>query len=88
MATSIDSLKRMVCAIITTHVAEISCEECFQHIERFAELTLCDGKACTVLPLVDDHLEHCADCREEFEALLTALRSGATPPVRRTDTNS
>ena len=84
MGTDIDTLKRIVCAIITTHVTEIGCEECFQHIERFAELTLCDSDARAaraVLPLVDDHLRHCADCREEFEALLAALRAGAPPSV-------
>ena len=91
MATHIDMLKRMVCAIITTHVTEISCEDCFQHIEYFAELTLCDGGArCAraVLPLVDDHMRHCADCREEFEALLAALRTAASPSVQQADTSS
>ncbi len=33
------------------------------------------------MPLAQDHLEKCGDCREEYEALLTALRAeqGWTP---------
>jgi predicted anti-sigma-YlaC factor YlaD len=71
----IDLIKRIVCEIITTHIDEITCEECFKHIERFAELTLTGGDAHMVLPLVHDHLQHCADCREEFDALCSALNS-------------
>jgi hypothetical protein len=26
------------------------------------------------MPLVQDHLEHCGECRQEFEALLMALQ--------------
>ena len=91
MATNIDMLKQMVCAIITTHVTEITCEECFKHIERFAELTLSGGDARTAraeMPLIDDHLQHCADCREEFEALLVALRAAASPSAPHLSANT
>jgi predicted anti-sigma-YlaC factor YlaD len=75
----VDLIKRVVCEIITTHLDEISCEECFKHVGRFAELTLSGQDASTTMPLIHEHLELCADCRAEFEALLSAL--GATPSV-------
>jgi predicted anti-sigma-YlaC factor YlaD len=34
-----------------------------------------DRKAAEAMPLVQDHLERCGDCREEFETLLAALRA-------------
>jgi hypothetical protein len=73
----IDLLKRMVCEIITTHLDEIGCEECYGYVERFAELTLSGEDPGGTLPSVHDHLQHCADCRQESEALLSAL--SATP---------
>jgi hypothetical protein len=69
----IDLIKRIVCQVITTHLDEISCEECFKRVGRFAELMLSGQDASTTMPSVHDHLETCADCREEFEALLSAL---------------
>ncbi len=38
---------------------------------------LAGKNAAEALPLVQDHLERCGDCREEFEALLAALQAEA-----------
>jgi predicted anti-sigma-YlaC factor YlaD len=60
---------------MTAHPNELGCDECFEQIDRFVEMTL-DGKSAEeALPLVQDHLERCGECREEFEALLDALRT-------------
>jgi len=67
----------MLREIVTTRPDEIGCDECFQQVDRFVELML-DGKnAAEALPLVQDHLERCRDCREEYEALLAALKAVA-----------
>ena len=71
----VDLIKRIVCEIITIRLDEISCEECFRHVGRFAELTLSGPDASTTMPPVHEHLKLCADCREEFEALLSALNA-------------
>jgi len=69
------ALKRMVHNVLTTRPDEIGCGECFEQLDRFIELTLAGRNAAEALPLVQDHLERCRDCREEFEALLVALRA-------------
>ena len=70
-------LKQLVRRIMTTRPDEIGCDECFQQLDEFVEMTL-DGKdAAEAMPLVQDHLERCGDCREEFEALLLALQAMA-----------
>ena len=69
------ALKRMVHNVLTTRPDEIGCGECFEQLDRFIELTLAGRNAVEALPLVQDHLERCRDCREEFEALLVALRA-------------
>ena len=68
-------LKNMVRAILSTRPDEIGCEECFEQLDRFVELTLAGQDAAAAMPLVHDHLARCRDCRQEFEALLSALRA-------------
>ena len=68
-------LKQMVRAIITTRPDEIGCDECFEQLDRFVEMTLAGKNAAEAMPLVQDHLERCRNCREEYEALLTVLRA-------------
>lgn len=53
---------------------ELSCEECWRQTDRFAELTIAGRNAARTMPQVEEHLNRCPDCREEFDALLCALR--------------
>lgn len=69
------TLKRLIGSVLATEDKEITCDECFQHVDRFAELTLAGEDAGKVLPLVKAHLDRCPDCRAEFEALLDALHA-------------
>jgi hypothetical protein len=75
MTLDLDTLKQMVREIITTRPDEIGCDECFEQLDRFVEMTLTGKNAAEAMPLVQDHLERCHDCREEFEALLASLRA-------------
>jgi hypothetical protein len=68
-------LKEMARGIAAARPDEISCRECFEQVDQFVEMTLAGRNAAQALPLVEDHLGRCKDCREEFEALLTALRA-------------
>ena len=54
---------------------EIGCDECFEQLGRFVEMRLSGLDAAGAMPLVQDHLEICGECREEFEAFLAALRA-------------
>lgn len=60
--------------VMSTREDEISCDECGERLSEFAELTLAGKNAKDAIPLVQDHLDRCAECREEFEALLDVLR--------------
>jgi hypothetical protein len=68
-------LKELVHGIMTAHPDEIGCDECYEQLDRFVELTLAGKSAAEALPLVQDHLKRCTPCHEEFEALLSALRA-------------
>ena len=68
-------LKRLVRGIITAHPDEIGCEECFEELDRFVEMVLAGKDAAEAMPLAQDHLDRCRECKEEFEALLAALHA-------------
>ncbi len=75
MALNKDMLKGMVRGILSTRPDEIACEECFAQIDLFVEKVLAGADAAAAMPLVQDHLNRCRDCHDEFEALLEALRA-------------
>ena len=74
-AVDIKMIKDIVREIVTTRPGEIDCPECFMHLDSFADLILNGADAVAAMPQLQDHLEHCRLCREEFEALLDALRN-------------
>ena len=77
MALSLDILKKMVNSIVSTRPDEIGCDDCFAQLDRFVELVLVGKDAAEAMPLVQDHLDRCMDCHEEFEALLRAVQASA-----------
>ncbi len=75
MALGENELKMMIEGIFSTREDEINCGECYQELDRFAEMVLSGKDAASAVPLVEDHLSRCRGCREEFEALLLALKA-------------
>jgi len=67
-------LQKVARALANTESDEIACEECFEELDRFVELVRAGKPVEELMPKVKGHLERCRDCREEYEALLTALR--------------
>jgi hypothetical protein len=54
---------------------EYTCDDVLRVLDQFAEAILRGEDAGRWMPLVAHHLEDCADCREEFEALMRVLRA-------------
>jgi len=67
------TFKKILLALTLTQDEEIDCEECYHHMDRFAEMLMKGEEPEKVMPLVKHHLELCGDCHEEFEALSVAL---------------
>ena len=70
-----DIFRMLLREIAETREVEIGCDECFEQVDRFVEMELSGLNAARAMPLVQEHLEICGECREEFEALLLALRA-------------
>jgi hypothetical protein len=56
---------------------ELSCEECFENIDRYVELELEHGprRADDAIPGMRAHLEGCRACGEEHRSLLALVRA-------------
>lgn len=53
---------------------ELSCEECFELLDRYVELQLAGADASAEMPLLKTHLKGCEACREEHDGLLEFMR--------------
>jgi hypothetical protein len=58
---------------------ELSCEECFEHIDRYVEVELerGAGRADEAIPGMRAHLEGCQACDEEHRSLVALVRDEA-----------
>jgi hypothetical protein len=48
---------------------ELSCEECFEQLDRYVELSLAGAPADGRVPGMRAHLDGCPACAEDFESL-------------------
>lgn len=70
-----DIIKKLVKAAVNSRPDEIGCDDCYEKLHDFAEMKLKGKSPEEAMPLVQDHLKRCGDCREEYEALLEALKA-------------
>ena len=54
---------------------ELTCEQCFDQLDRYVELELDDGQADAQVPGMRAHLSGCPACSEDHDSLLALLRS-------------
>jgi hypothetical protein len=62
---------------------EISCEECFEQLDRYVELELSGADADAAIPGMGAHLEGCPACDEDHRSLraLVETESASPPPT-------
>ena len=56
---------------------EITCMECFNLLDQYADLLLDGTDPQEIMPTVREHLHHCPTCTHEFETLLLMIREAA-----------
>jgi hypothetical protein len=52
---------------------ELSCERCFEELDRYVELELSGADADAAIPGLRAHLEGCSACAEDHETLRAML---------------
>ncbi len=53
--------------------AEVSCEDCFELLDRYVELELAGRDADAAVPGLGPHLEGCPACRDDYDSLHALL---------------
>lgn len=68
-------LQKITRSIKMTREDEMDCNDCFDALDKFAEMEL-EGKSPEeAMPRVQEHLDRCAGCKDEYVALMDALKS-------------
>ncbi|MBN1123217.1 MAG: hypothetical protein JXJ17_19250 [Anaerolineae bacterium] len=63
----------VVKTIFNTKTDDITCDECFEHIDEYVDMIHAGQDPSEVLPQVKSHLEQCRCCEMEFRALISIL---------------
>jgi hypothetical protein len=53
---------------------ELTCERCFEELDRYVELELAGADADAAIPGMRAHLEGCSACAEDHESLRALLQ--------------
>jgi hypothetical protein len=54
---------------------ELTCDECFEHLDRYVELELSGHDADAAVPGMRAHLTGCPACGEDHDSLAALVRS-------------
>lgn len=57
---------------------ELSCEQCFEQLDRYVELELADADADVEVPGLRAHLEGCPACKQDHESLRALVERDAS----------
>jgi hypothetical protein len=70
-----DDMSRRLASVLGPAGPEVTCEACFEHLDRYVELERAQGDAAAeaAIPGMHAHLTGCPACAEEHEGLLALL---------------
>ena len=68
-----DESDKVLRALLGPEGPELSCEECFEQLDRYIEFELTGSNADAAIPGMRAHLEGCPACHEDHESLRAFL---------------
>lgn len=77
MKMSNQKINELLKMLALTREQEMTCDECFVQMSEFVEHRLSGKSIPESLQCIDDHLELCGECRDEFDSLKAALADEA-----------
>ena len=66
---------RLLRALLGPDGPELSCEQCFEQLDRYVELERAGKGADAAVPGMRAHLEGCPACNEDHASLIALLRT-------------
>jgi hypothetical protein len=73
--SEIERPTRLLSRLLGPADPELTCDQCFEQLDRYAELELAGRDADAAVPGMREHLEGCPACSEDHESLLALLTS-------------
>jgi hypothetical protein len=71
--------ERLLNALLGPEGPQLTCEECFEQLDRYVELELAGSDADKAVPGMRAHLEGCPACHDDHESLRAFVRSEPRP---------
>lgn len=65
--------EKLIAMLGLTQEHELSCDEVFEVVDKYAEAVVRGIDTRQLMPLVHHHLQLCGECREELEMLLEMM---------------
>lgn len=72
-----DEIERLVARLLGPGKPEVSCETCFEELDRYVELELAGLDADAAIPGLGPHLAGCPACAEDYESLRALVAADA-----------
>ena len=64
----------LIAALLGPAGPELTCEQCFEQLDRYVDLRLAGAGADAVVPGMREHLVGCPACADDFDSLLEFAR--------------
>ncbi|MDP1715785.1 MAG: hypothetical protein Q8L41_13680 [Anaerolineales bacterium] len=72
-----EMMQKMLTMLSNTQDVELTCDEVFAVLDQFAELAAQGEDVTGLMPLVQHHLDMCADCWDEYKVLESIIQNVA-----------
>ena len=69
--------RRLIAALLGPPGPELTCEECFEHLDRYVDLELAGADPDRAVPGMRAHLEGCPACLDDHASLVVFVASAA-----------
>ena len=73
--------RRLIAALLGPAEPELTCEECFEQLDRYVELELAGADADSLVTGMRAHLVGCPACREDHDSLREFVAADDHPPA-------
>ncbi len=67
--------RKLIAALLGRAEPQLTCEQCFEQLDRYVDLELSCADADHVVPGMGAHLSGCPACREDHDSLRELVRT-------------
>jgi hypothetical protein len=68
--------QELIAALLGPSGEELTCEACFEQLDRYVDVTVAHGDPDRVVPGMRAHLVGCPACRDDYDSLLEFVTRG------------